>query len=431
MLQHLCRLTSIAILVASLLGVPPSANAGGASQYVAQEVIVGLKDDTFLPSIIATFSLDPVPIDRFGQNPIYRLRILNSDKPDRLANQIARHPGVDFAEPNYLNGVPGGTQRSLWAKASVAGDYTSQWAGAMIGLSRAHEVTRGAGVTVAVLDTGIDMSHPLFEGRLVPGYDFVDLDADPSEVATADRSAFYGHGTHVAGLIALVAPEARIMPIRVLNEHGMGNIWVLARALSFAVDPDGNPQTDDGADVINLSLATTRKTRLLDEVVKALNCSPDEVEAIAAIASQGTEGKGKLKLPRCDRGVVVVAAAGNSADGSLSFPAAEAAKVRGVLAVAASTQDGSLAAFSSRGGWVKIMAPGDQIVSSLPGGVYGAWSGTSMATPLVAGSAALVRSVYPDLKADRVIRHLVKTATVVSGPAPNRLDAAAAVLTRP
>lgn len=431
MLLHLCRLTLITIFVALLLGAPPSANAGGSSQYVAREVIVGLKDDAFLPSIIATFNLDPVPIDRFGQNPIYRLRLLNDDRPDRLANLIARHPGVDFAEPNYLNGVPGGTQRSLWAKASGKGDYMSQWAGATIGLSSAHQVTRGAGVTVAVLDTGIDLSHPLFEGRLVPGYDFVDLDNDPGEVATADRSAFYGHGTHVAGLIALVAPEARIMPIRVLDEYGMGNVWVLARALAFAVDPDGNPRTNDGADVINLSLATTRKTSLLNEVVKALNCSPDEAEEIAAIASEGTEGKGKLKLPRCDRGVVVVAAAGNSADGSQSFPAAEAAKVKGVLAVAASTQDDSLAAFSSWGGWVKIMAPGEQIVSSLPGGVYGAWSGTSMATPLVAGSAALVRSAQPDLKADRVIRHLIKTATVIRGPAPNRLDAAAAVLTKP
>ncbi|MCX7792411.1 MAG: S8 family serine peptidase [Chloroflexaceae bacterium] len=431
MLQHLCRLTVIAVFVASLLGAAPSANAGGASQYVPGELIVSLTDDAVLPAITATFNLDPVPLERFGQNPIYRLRILSNEKPDRLARMIARDPRVDFAEPNYINSVPSGTQRSLWAKAMGEGDYTAQWAGTMIGLSNAHQVTRGAGVTVAVLDTGIDPGHPLFAGRLVPGYDFVDLDNDPREIATGDPGALYGHGTHVAGLIALVAPEARIMPIRVLNEYGMGNVWVLARALAFAVDPDGNPLTNDGADVINLSLATLQKTKMLQEVVSALNCSPDEAEALAAIASEGTESKKKLKLPRCDRGVIVVAAAGNTADETLSFPAAEAVKVKGVLAVAASTQDDSLAAFSSRGGWVKIMAPGEQIVSSLPGGAYGAWSGTSMATPLVAGSAALVRAIQPDLKADRIVIHLIRTATKIRGPAPNRLNAAAAVLNRP
>ena len=109
-----------------------------------------------------------------------------------------------------------------------------------IQLSLAHQINRGTGpngpVKVAVLDTGVDTNHVALAGRLLPGWDFVDDDADPSEVGD-QQTGPYGHGTHVAGLIALVAPEAKIIPIRVLDRYGVGNIWVLAEALAFAIDP--------------------------------------------------------------------------------------------------------------------------------------------------------------------------------------------------
>src|SRR6185295_13063961 len=106
---------------------------------------------------------------------------------------------------------------------------------------------------VAVLDSGVDLSHPALAAHLIAGYDFVDGDADPQE---APGGSGVGHGTHVAGLIALAAPEARIMPVRVLDAEGAGDMWRLARALVWASDPDGDPATPDGADVINLSLTT-------------------------------------------------------------------------------------------------------------------------------------------------------------------------------
>ena len=104
------------------------------------------------------------------------------------------------------------------------------------------------------------------------------MDADPSEVGTAGDDVTYGHGTHVAGLVALAAPAARILPVRVLDRDGVGNIWVLAEALAYAVNPDGDDDTADGAHIINLSLSTLRKTNLLDEVVRDVICDDDDLD---------------------------------------------------------------------------------------------------------------------------------------------------------
>ena len=127
--------------------------------------------------------------------------------------------------------------------------------GTRINLPAAQAISKGAGVKVAVLDTGIDKTHPLFAGKLLPGRDFVDNDNDPSEVGTSGVGA-YGHGTHVAGIVLMVAPDAKIIPIRVLDQNGVGNVWTLSKALNYAANPDGNPATDDGANIINLSLGT-------------------------------------------------------------------------------------------------------------------------------------------------------------------------------
>jgi subtilisin family serine protease len=124
-------------------------------------------------------------------------------------------------------------------------------------------------------------------------------------------------------------------------------------------------------------------------------------------------------------GAVVVAAAGNHGAALREYPAATL--VPGVVAVTASTEADALASFASYGVWVEVAAPGQQILSSVPGGQYGWWSGTSMATALVAGTAALVRTAYPKMRPPTVATHITTTAAVISGPVKRRVDAAAAL----
>jgi hypothetical protein len=217
----------------------------------------------------------------------------------------------------------------------------------------------------------------------------------------------YGHGTVVAGLVALAAPEARIMPLRVLDAQGVGNMWVLAEALRYALDPDGDPTTDDGADVINLSLATVHDSNLLKEIM-------------GDVSDTG--------VPSAYPKVVVVAAAGNGGTTTPMFPAAE--NYDGELSIAASTSDDKLWDKSQRDGRVDLMSPGVGVTSSVPGGGLGAWAGTSMAAPLVAGVAALVRASSPELTADAVKDRIREAAP---RPSPEqvikrRLDAAASVV---
>lgn len=371
--------------------------------YLPGEVVVELQQKADLAAVAQRYKLDPVPLDQFGAQPIYRLRILDGADPKKRADQLEKDDRVAHAEPNYLGKAPESRQRSPWASGGESPGHAQDWILQLMRIPEAQTVTRGAGVTVAVLDTGVDPNHPALAGRLVPGYDFVDLDNDPREEGVYGQNVGYGHGTHVAGLVALVAPEAKIMPIRVLDPDGVGNVWVLAQALDYAAD--------HGADVINLSLGTQQKTELLHDVINSLNC-----------AEYDKNNKCKKNV-----GIVVVSAAGNDGSNDPDYPAAEAEKEHGSLAMAASTADDTLADFSNWGKGVKVMAPGVDVLSSVPNNAYGFWSGTSMATPLASGVAALVRATYPLKKADQVVEQIEKTADKVGGRVNKRIDAAAAV----
>ena len=216
----------------------------------------------------------------------------------------------------------------------------------------------GKGVTIAVIDTGIDYRHREFKGRIRAGYDFVDGDSIAEDAN--------GHGTHVAGTIAAakdgrgitgVAHDAKIMPIRVLDENGAGYLSDAIRAVRWA--------TNNGADVINLSLGGAGYSQAMADAIRHAS----------------------------SRGTVVVMAAGNWGGASPDYPAAHA--IDHGIAVGAVQRDGRLAWFSNRAGSRPlnyVMAPGVGIKSTLPGNRSGYFSGTSMAAPHVAGVAGLLKS---------------------------------------
>lgn len=414
--------TSAALLLAAVVNVHAATDPA-----VAGEVVVKLRTGASISSV--TDSGNYQVAGQFGRRPIYRLVIATSQSVSSAIDELQSNPSVEFAEPNYENETPEARRKRVWAVGGSESSYASQWAASAMNLPAAQAAAisqnpTGAPVRVAVLDTGIDAAHPVFMGKLIAGYDFVNNDADPSEEGSALDLGF-GHGTHVAGLIALSAPEAKIMPLRVLDASGGGNVWVLSEAIFHALDPDGDPTTDDGAHVINLSLGTNRPTRLLNSVVELATCSDDDDdEAEDDYSDAGFDND----RARCNlrSGAVVVSAAGNSGSATeRHYPAAERAE--GAIAVTATKQNGSLASFANRGPWIEVAAPGNQIQSALPGGQWGTWSGTSMAAPLVAGVAALLKQANPDWKPADITQRMTERSAGICGTTIRRVDALAAV----
>ncbi len=230
-------------------------------------------------------------------------------------------------------------------------------------------------VKVAVLDTGVDYTHPDLKDRVLKdkGYNFVDNDSE-----TMDDN---GHGTHVSGIIAASANNnigvsgitgtlnIKILPVKVLDENGEGEVSDIVKGIKYAVD--------NGADIINLSFGTNSKSK---EIKEAINYA-----------------KGK--------GVFVVAAAGNDGESDdNSSPASD-----GAFAVAAMDYNYKTADFSDYGSCVKISAPGEEILSTVPGG-YEAWDGTSMAAPIVSGIAAMAKAEDPNLSPSQIEDVLDSTA---------------------
>ena len=320
---------------------------------VARDFPVALRDDVLASRLIYLFR----PTDRATRH--------DEDALEELADDMEKNRGVIFAEPDirtlladdHYHSWPAGTAKKVGPKIKK---FRRQPIARHFRLRKVQQLSTGRGVTVAVLDTGVARRHPVLRGHLRRGYDFVDDDRWPIDrAADIDRNAngvvdeAYGHGTFVAGMVALVAPDARIMSMRVLDSDGTGSIYLVAQAIWEA--------TDLGADIINLSLGTDGRitSDLLDLAIEHAH----------------------------DHGVEVVAAAGNSAKDSKTYPA-DHKHVVGVTSV--SVRGGQVSKFANWGDWVDVAAPASRVRGPVPGGGFARWAGTSMAAPQVSGQLALL-----------------------------------------
>ncbi|HEX6359393.1 type VII secretion-associated serine protease mycosin [Actinophytocola sp.] len=261
------------------------------------------------------------------------------------------------------------------------------WAQQLLDLNRTWPHSTGAGVTVAVVDSGVDGDHPQLQGKVLPGADFFlvgDLPGNFDCIA---------HGTAVASIIAAspvagvgfrgVAPDARILPVRItdreLTEGGTTvpiNPNVVADGVRYAAD--------SGAKVLNLSMSGYADFPAIRDAIGYAQ----------------------------DKDVLVIAAAGNhDAAGAPSFPAS----YDGVLGVGGITIDGVRAEGSQVGSYVDLVAPGEAVLAASRVSGHQYLAGTSFAAPFVAGVAALVRSAYPDLTAPQVAERLLATADPAPG----------------
>jgi thermitase len=345
----------------------PRRNAGDVAARHNMTVLEDLEDDTYLFGILDSRTVE-----------------------EAVAELKADHRDVRSAEPNYLLKVPEVDQRSVawvdqrsvaWVDGESPPEYFDQYAMQLIRATEAQESADGSGVTVAVIDTGVDTDHPTFD-NVVQGYDYVSHDNNPAEEGSGPA---YGHGTMVAGIVALVAPRATVMPVRAFDSNGIGTAANVGNAIRYAAR--------NGADVINMSFGVSTESAPIRSAIE--------------FASR--------------QGAVLIVAAGNSNTSVPQYPASD----EDVLAVGATDNADNKADFSNYGSHIAVGAPGVSIYSAYPGGRFAWGDGTSYATAFVSGEAALVLSVGGG-DADQIIRD---TAVPCCGGllGNGRIDALAAV----
>ncbi|MEM6446769.1 MAG: DUF5942 domain-containing protein, partial [Cyanobacteria bacterium P01_D01_bin.123] len=357
---------------------------------------------TGLDSVIVNFSdtVAPADVDRIRQQ--YHLNLALNSPSDyarneqlyefhynakklgnvsRLMSRLTADAAIEYAEPNYI-------YKAFFSPNDDR--YNEQWNLRAIDMPQAWDLTQGEGATVAVIDTGVTRVPDLAKTQFVRGYDFVDNDDRPEDL--------HGHGTHVAGTVAQstdnmlgvagVAYKANIMPIRVLGANGSGTVADIAEGIRFAAD--------NGATVINMSLGGGGSSQLMQEAVQYA----------------------------VRKNVTVIAAAGNSNANGSGYPA----RYPEVISVSATGPTGDKAPYSNYGTGVDISAPGGAKTESHPEwGVlqqtverrnpsqpsFEYFQGTSMASPHVAGVAALIQS-QDVTDPNRVRTILKKSATPVN-----------------
>ncbi len=400
------RMITVSLLVALLItlmsGKPAGMTQVETRRFRPGGVLVKFKEGTSATAVQAALSRQGLSIKREIPHLGIKSLAVPSGQELAIAEDMRRNPSVEYAELDYLASV-----------AIIPSDprWNNQWAPTKIGAPAAWEITMGSEeIIIAVIDTGVKLDHPDLAAKIwanpgeipangldddqngkvddVHGWHFYhhcsNSDCLPAE--DNDLQDDNGHGTHVAGIaaaetdneigIAGISWGAQLMPVKVLDEYGDGWYSDVIAGIVYA--------TDNGADIINLSLGGEERSEALQE---AVNYSHAE-------------------------GVLLIAATGNTG-GSVFYPAAGDY----MLGVGATDVNDVRPGFSNYGPGIDVVAPGVSIYSTWPR-LDGYWhkSGTSMAAPHVAGLAALIWSVRPDLSNDRVAWVISETARDLGAP---------------
>jgi len=389
--------------VALLAGGNATGGLAGVDPRIDDRIMIEMNGASTPEQFIASFesafpTVDLTLLDTVPGRPVHLIGLTLPPNPpqgfiDTLEVALEAHAGGMLISGEFLygNGAPEGKSGSTWVDSVAPSAFEQQYAKQLLALDAAHQRTSGAGTVVAVLDTGVDFTHPVLQGLAAPGgWDFVDGDASPSDEGNnADDDADgiidegAGHGTFVAGLIHLTAPGAKLLSVRILDTEGTGTQWLLVKGLYHAIDR--------GVEVINLSLGSTY----------------DSVPVVRAIAEAATHG------------IIVTSSAGNFDRAEpREYPAmddvvvpdpnnpGQSIEISAAFGVAALDHADVKADFSNYDDHLVLAAPGNtapgrpqpqtSIVGPIPGGDFVAWEGTSFANAFVSGTAALIRAQHPE-----------------------------------
>ncbi|MDQ0733059.1 S8 family serine peptidase [Arthrobacter sp. B1I2] len=376
----LASFTALLMVIGTLLGAVAPGNAATDPSITAGQILVKFRDNAAAAGVLRPFGLSDGP--GVGSTGAHLITV-PAGKELQLVEALSRNPVVEYAEPDRVV-TPASDDTYFSRQYALQNDgqsFTNNFSGqttpeidvaagtkdADVDAVEAWAVTTGTGMRVAVLDSGVAMDNPDITPKVVARTNFT---------TSRSNDDNYGHGTHVAGIVAATAnngigvagvcPACSILAGKILSDTGMGSSSGLANGINWAVK--------NGAHVINMSLAVGASTTLETAVNNAWNA-----------------------------GVVLVAAAGNGGNTGMVYPGAYSH----VIAVGATDNNDKKASFSTYGTWVDVAAPGVSVFSTFPNHRftlareynrsqgYDIGSGTSMASPIVAAVAALARSAHP------------------------------------
>lgn len=388
--------STVLLLIFAFFLFPASLHAQSPQKFVSGQILIKFKPNIAPSDSNSILNQVRGEVKEKITNLDIQVVKVPSGLEEKIASALSRNPFVEFAEPDFIAEALFTPNDTFFAVNQWGLENTGQNISGTVGTvdadidaSTAWDATQG-GVLVAVLDTGIDNDHEDLSSKIILSKDFTNSPSGPND--------FYGHGTHVAGIIGAVTnngtgvagscPNCTLLNGKVLDDNGYGSYSGIANGMTWAAN--------SGAKVINLSLGGPFRSSTLESAVNYA----------------------------WNKGVVIVAAAGNSGNKSKTFPAAYTK----AIAVAATNNQDQKASFSSYGSqWVDVAAPGENIFSTFPNHTfviqtkygrsqnYDFASGTSMAAPHAAGVSALIWSSSYGTSNSSVRNRLEATTDKISG----------------